>query len=165
MVQLRLMRGARQTLGLIFGGTRDTIRPMRLVVDTNVLVAATRSRRGASFRLLSEVGKGHFELAVSVPLVLEYEDVLKREASGVLRHEDVDDLIDYLCRVAHRQAVFYLWRPLLRDPDDDMILELAVACGARAIVTFNERDFGSAHRLGVEVWRPGRALEEIGARP
>lgn len=70
----------------------------RVVLDTNVLVAGLRSRRGASFRLLSEVGRGKFEIALSVPLVLEYEDALLRHAAVTgLSTADVDAVLDYLC--------------------------------------------------------------------
>src|SRR5258708_37034402 len=104
--------------------------PPTIVLDTNVLEAAMRSRRGAAFGVLSRVGSGLFEIAVSVALVLEYEDVLMRQAGETSRPSTVvNDLIDYLCSVAKRQSIFFLWRPFLGDPDDDMILELAVAAG------------------------------------
>jgi putative PIN family toxin of toxin-antitoxin system len=136
----------------------------RIVLDTNVVVAGLRSRRGASFQLLSAVGKELFEIALSVPLVFEYEDALIRnlDATGLAR-DDVDTVLDYLRSVAHRQNVFYLWRPHLPDPKDDMVLELAVAAGCRTIVTFNVRDFVGADQLGVSVTRPGEFLASIGA--
>ena len=82
----------------------------RVVVDTNVVVAGLRSRRGASFRLLSEVGRGLFEIALSVPLVLEYEDALQRHSDVTkLTQADVDAILDYFCSVAHLQQIFYLW--------------------------------------------------------
>lgn len=134
-----------------------------IVMDTSVLVAALRSRRGASFELLSRVGTGRFELVVSVALVLEYEAVGTRhlEASG-LDAADLDAVLDYLCAVADRRRIHYLWRPTLRDPGDDLVLEVAVSGGASFIITFNERDFAGAERFGVRVSRPGpflRALE------
>lgn len=122
-----------------------------------------RSRRGASFAVLSSVGTGRFDIAVSVPLVLEYEEVLRGQASEVDRAPTaVNDMIDYLCAVGKRQAIFFLWRPCLPDPDDDMLLELAVAAGCDAIVTHNRRDFGPAHRFGIRVLSPAQFLEEIG---
>ena len=135
----------------------------RIVVDTNVLVAAIRSRRGASFKLLSLVDSGAFELALSVPLVLEYEEVLKRGARVAgLTHQDVDDILDYLCRVAHQQPIYFLWRPVLRDPHDDMVLEVAVESESKYIVTFNLRDFAGAQQFGVAVAEPRRFLDDIG---
>jgi hypothetical protein len=77
--------------------------------------------------LLSEVGQGAFEIALSVPLVLEYEDALLRAELTRLGRDAVDDVLDYFCKVAHLQQIFYLWRPFLPDPKDDMVLELAVA--------------------------------------
>jgi predicted nucleic acid-binding protein len=135
----------------------------RVVLDTNVLVAGLRSRQGASFRLLGEVGRGKFEIALSVPLVLEYEDALLRHASVTgLSRRDVDVILDYFCSVAHLQTIFFLWRPLLPDPKDDLVLELAVAAGSRTVVTHNVKDFRGAESLGVSAQRPGSFLKAIG---
>lgn len=135
----------------------------RVVLDTNVLVAALRSHRGASFRLLSEVDSGLFEVCLSVPLVLEYEAVLFRQARALgLSRTDIGDVLDYICSVARRQSIFFLWRPQLRDPSDDMVLELAVAAGCRFIVTFNTRDFGSARSFSLRVLTPREFLKTIG---
>jgi predicted nucleic acid-binding protein len=135
----------------------------RVVLDTNVLVAGLRSRQGASFRLLDEVGRGRFEIALSVPLVLEYEDALLRHAPVTgLSRRDVDMILDYFCSAAHLQEIFFLWRPLLPDPKDDLVLELAVAAGCRTVVTYNVRDFRGAESLGVSEQRPGPFLKSIG---
>lgn len=133
-----------------------------VILDTNVLVAATRSRHGASFALLSRVGGKDFRIAVSVPLVLEYEYALlnHREESG-LSEADIGAILDYLCSTAHRQEIFFLWRPSLRDPKDDMVLELAVAAEADAIVTHNKRDFAGASDFGVEVLTPPELLQRL----
>ena len=132
------------------------------MLDTNVSVAALRSRLGASFQLLSLVGAGKFEVSVSVPLVLEYEDALLRPAGEAITKRDVGDLLDYICAVADHQPVFYLWRPALRDPKDDLVLELAVAAGCDAIVTFNRRDFAGVEQFGLRTATPGEFLKEIG---
>ena len=122
-----------------------------------------RSRRGAAFRLLTEVGKTSFEIALSVPLVLEYEDVLMRQAEKMgLAADDIDALLDYFCRVAHLQRIFFLWRPLLPDPKDDLVLEVAVAAECEAIVTYNVRHFAGAERFGIQVLEPGPFLRDIG---
>lgn len=126
-----------------------------------MLVSALRSRRGASFALLERIGGEVFDVAVSVPLVLEYEDALLRHR-GVLQTEDVEDVLDYVCSVARHQRIFFLWRPLLRDPKDDMVAEVAVAAGADAIITHNRRDFVDVERLGPKVWSPQQLLERIG---
>ncbi len=135
---------------------------MRVVLDTNVLVAALRSDQGASFRLLSLVGvTDKFQICLSVPLVLEYEDVLGRDGM-IPGAGDVEDIIDYLCSVASPHGVFFLWRPALRDPKDEMVLELAVAGGCDAIVTFNRRDFAGAERFGIQIVSPSEFLHQIG---
>lgn len=134
----------------------------RVVIDTSVLVAAIRSRNGASFEVLSRIGKGSFDIAVSVSLVLEYESVLLRHIpTSTLNEQDVRQLIDYLCDVAIGQDIFFLWRPYLRDPNDDLVLELAVAAGCEAIVTHNVRDFSGAEKLGVRVLTPASFLQEL----
>lgn len=137
---------------------------LQIVLDTNVLVAALRSRTGASFRLLGLVGRDpRFQLHLSVPLVLEYEEVARRHAAELgLDEADVDDVLDYLCSVARLHEIFFLWRPVLRDPSDDLVLELAVGAGCQGIVTFNTRDFAGAERFGVWIETPRQFLIRIG---
>ena len=139
-------------------------RPARVVLDTNVIVSALRSSRGASFRLVSLVGVSPaFEIALSVPLVLEYEDVLKRQARQIgLTHADIDGVLEYLCSVAQLHEVFYLWRPTLPDPNDDFVLELAVGARCESIITFNQRDFAGAASFGLRVEGPKSFLKRIG---
>jgi putative PIN family toxin of toxin-antitoxin system len=136
---------------------------IRIVIDTNVLIAALRSPSGASFQVLRLIGGGDFELAISVPLVLEYESVAKREVDKLpIDAEDIDDLIDYICRVAQHTEIFYTWRPQLRDPDDEMALELAIGSRSDAIVPFNKRDFVGAERFGIRIVTPVELLQELG---
>ena len=78
------------------------------------------------------------------------------------RRRDADDVIDYLCTVARLCRVFCLWRPCLRDPRDDMVLELAVTGECDAIVTHNRKDFAGADQFGVRVLSPKEFLEELG---
>jgi putative PIN family toxin of toxin-antitoxin system len=138
----------------------------QIVVDSNVFLTALRSRRGASFRLLAMVGTGRFGIHVSVPLILEYEEVAKRERwPGKPTHRAIDAILDYLCEQGKQQTVHFLWRPQLRDPDDDMVLELAVAAGCDYIITFNKKDFAEATRFGVHVATPGEFLELLGEIP
>ena len=134
------------------------------VVDTNVLVAGLRSRRGASFRLLSLLGRDlRIQLHLSVPLVLEYEATLQaqREQLG-LTVRDVEAFLDYLCSIAVHHEVFYLWRPFLRDPKDDMVLELAVAAGCQTIVSYNRQDFDGSEQFGVKIESAKEFLQRIG---
>lgn len=132
---------------------------MDLVLDTNVLLSALLSNQGASFRLLSALPEGRYRLHVSTPLVAEYEAVLKRGRLA-LTEPQIDAVIDYLCSQALAHEIFYLWRPVLKDPDDDFLLELAVKAGA-SIVTWNVADFKKAAGLGVEVITPKAVLQRL----
>ena len=135
----------------------------RIVIDTNVLIAALRSPSGASFQIVQLIGRGYFEISLSVPLVLEYESMAKRELDNlVVDAEDVDDLIDYICQVSRHNEIFYTWRPQLRDPDDEMVLELAIGSMSDAIVTFNKRDFAGTEQFGIRLLTPVELLNEIG---
>ncbi len=139
---------------------------MDVVLDTNVLVSALRSKRGASHSLLRLIGTGKFDIHLSVPVFLEYEAVAKRlVVDGFLRESDVEDILDYLCGVAKKHSIFYLWRPFLRDPKDDMVLELAVASDCNSIVTYNLRDFSGVERFGIRVITPHQFLKILGDKP
>ena len=135
----------------------------RVVLDTNVLVSALRSRKGASFKVVSLIGKGLFQLSISVPLVLEYESAAKRISKLVgLKYSDIDGIVDYICKVAEHRDIYYLWRPFLKDPKDDMVLEVAVESESDYIVTHNVRDFAGIEQFGLETIAPRQLLERIG---
>jgi putative PIN family toxin of toxin-antitoxin system len=135
---------------------------VRVVLDSSVLVAALRSRRGASFRLLELLRAKRFEIAMSVPLALEYEATLVRHSRELgLSVSEATGLVDYLCGAAHLQEIHFLWRPALNDPKDEFILELAVAGQCAAIVTHNVRDFGGAKSFDVAVLTPGEFLRSV----
>ncbi len=138
---------------------------MKLVLDTNGLVSGVRSRSGASNPLLIAGFRGRFDWLCSVPLFYEYEDVLSRAElllDAEISREDAAKFLDAVARVVLPVEVNFRWRPQLRDPGDEMVLEAAVAGGVRAIVTHNARDFGAApERFGVAVWSPGEALRRI----
>jgi putative PIN family toxin of toxin-antitoxin system len=127
-----------------------------IVLDTNVLVAALRSARGASYRLLSMLDQDRFLLHVSAPLVAEYESVLKRGLLAV-SEQQIDDVVDFICARAKPQKIYYLWRPMLKDPGDDFVLELAIKANAQ-IVTWNVADFNKAKSFGVMVQTPREFL-------
>ncbi len=97
-------------------------------------------------------------------LLFEYEATLKRPGAGIrLSRARLDDILDFLAASGRRQQIHYLWRPVLRDPSDDLVLEIAVAGHCDAIVTFNVRDFSGAERFGVRVLTPGEFLAELEA--
>jgi putative PIN family toxin of toxin-antitoxin system len=138
----------------------------QIVIDTNVFVAALRSRRGASYKLLTLIDSGKFAANVSVPLVLEYKDAAKRLIDQIaLTTRDMDHILDYICVVARHHAVFYLWRPFLKDLKDDMVLELAVSARCDFIVTYNQRDFEGVEQFGISVITLKEFLRKIGELP
>lgn len=137
----------------------------RVVLDTNVIVSGLRSRRGASFQVLSLVGSGLFEHYMSVALAFEYEDAVKRSASGIhLPKAVVEDILDFLCASARQQEIHFLWRPTLPDPQGDMVLEVAVHGGCEAIVTCNVEDFRGSERFGIKVIQPQEFLKLLGGK-
>lgn len=133
------------------------------MLDTNVLVSALRSRRGASFKVLSLVGEGLFDLVVSVPLVVEYEAATKRQSRQIgLTYGDIDNILDYLCHIGLQREIFFLWRPFLKDPKNDLVLEVAVESECDYVVTHNLRDFAGAENLGVQVITPRHFFDIMG---
>jgi putative PIN family toxin of toxin-antitoxin system len=138
----------------------------QIVIDTNVIVAGLRSRRGSAFQLLTLIGTEQFDIHLSVPLVLEYTEVLLRELPNLyLNRDEVDDLIDFYCAVGVQDEIFFLWRPFLRDPKDDMVLELAVKAECESIITYNTRDFAGVEQFGLNRLEPSEFLRLIGKLP
>jgi putative PIN family toxin of toxin-antitoxin system len=138
--------------------------PVQIVIDTNVLVAAARSNTGASFELLRlfAAGDARWQWNISTALLLEYEAVLKREQHRQgLSLTVVDRFLDDVVARANRHAIFYLIRPFLADPNDELILELGIASGSRYIVTYNRDDFRDAGRFGLAVVTPAEFLKII----
>jgi putative PIN family toxin of toxin-antitoxin system len=141
--------------------------PAQIVIDTNVFVAALRSHYGASYRLFMLLDSGKFEVSLSVPLAIEYEEASKQLVTkkSDLKAKDIDDILDYICAVAHRRKVYYLWRPLLTDPKDDMVPELAVSARCEIIVTYNKDDFKGVEQFGIRAITAQEFLQEIGELP
>ena len=134
-----------------------------IVIDTNVVIAALRSKKGASYKLLSLVGTKRFKTHDSVALVLEYEDVIQRYRVELgLSQDDVSDLVDSLCSLAEHHKIYFLWRPSLPDANDELILELAVSAQCDYIVTHNLSDFKGVEKFGVKAVTPGAFLRIIG---
>lgn len=107
-----------------------------------------------------------FQMNLSVPLVLEYESVAKRFLGQTsLTTQNVDDIIDFLCQKGNQWKIYYLWRPFLKDPKDDMVLELAVTSESDFIITFNKKDFTGVEQFGISVMTPQEFLREIGEWP
>ena len=135
----------------------------RIVIDTNVMVAALKSKRGASYKLLSIIDQDKFQISISVPLIIEYEYALKRtDLSILLTESEIDDILDYICQIADKREIFYLWRPYLKDPKDDMVLELAVESESDYIITYNQKDFQGVSKFGIKTLTPKAFLKKIG---
>ena len=133
---------------------------MRVVLDTDVMVAALRSKYGASRQWLKAVLRRQAELALSVPLALQYEEVLLRpdQLQAIqATPAQIEAILDALCLVCVPVEMSFLWRPMVRDPDDEMVLEAAIHGQADFLITFNERDYVGAQRFGVKVTLPGKA--------
>lgn len=133
---------------------------MHAVIDTNVLVSALKSQRGASFEVLKKVRSGGIRIAVTVPLLMEYESVLLRPGLvTAFTPADIKVIIDGLAALAWHQEVYFLWRPWLSDPKDEMVLEAALASRMNHIITHNVRDFAPARKAGVTAITPAQALQ------
>lgn len=145
------------------GTSEVTARPYQIVMDTNVLVAGLRSRRGASYKLLSMLNDNRWQLNISTTLVFEYEEVLKRERVQLgLSLEDINDLLDGICAISNKRNIFYLWRPVASDPDDDFLVDLAVEAQADLIITYNQRDLQPVERFGISALSPKEFLQLFG---
>ena len=115
---------------------------MKIVIDTNVIYSALLSRRGASYKIISSLPSSKFQIFLSVPLYTEYQDILLRGCfSDIYTDKEILGFLRYFCMICVHLDIFYLWRPILKDPKDDMLLELAVAGNCDYIVTHNIRDF------------------------
>jgi putative PIN family toxin of toxin-antitoxin system len=136
---------------------------MLLVIDTDVVITALRSRTGASAELIRLILQGQVRIALSVAMVLEYESVATRSeqlAASELSSDEVLTVIDALASLAKQVENHFRWRPQLRDAGDEIILESAVNAGAKAIVTYNKRDFaGAVQTFGLELYTPRETLE------
>jgi len=110
----------------------------KIVIDTNVIVSALRSKRGTSYTLILLIGKKKFELNISVPLVFEYEKVVFDPNQKIpYTKGEINKILDFIVANSNHYAIYYLWRPYLKDQKDDMVLELAFSSNSEFIVTFN----------------------------
>ncbi len=128
---------------------------MNVVIDTNVLISALKSKQGASYKLIIALPKGFFVPNVSVPLYLEYESVTKRQGLvSKLSSQEIDSILEYFLRKSSIRKTFFLWRPFLKDPKDDLVLEVAVELQSEYIITFNTKDFKGCSKFGIKVVTP-----------
>ena len=131
-----------------------------MVLDTNIIVSALRSRAGASHRLFAQLGQGRFQHVYSNPLVHEYEDVLLRpELLPSLSTEALNEILDFVCQTGEFRPIYFLVRPHLPDPRDEHLLELAINAQCSHIVTYNLRDFRGSEQYGVSAIKPQDFLD------
>lgn len=134
-------------------------KPYRIVLDTNVVICALRSVRGASNALLNRLDDPRIETHVSNALLFEYEELLRREQATLgLAEADLAALLDGFCAGGVRHFVHFTWRPLANDPDDDFLADLAIAARADFVVTHNLRDLSPLREFGISVVTPGQFL-------
>lgn len=136
----------------------DIIYDMSVVIDTNIIVAGLMSNLGLSFRILSLIPTDRLRFIISVPLFLEYESVLKRDhllQQFNLSIDDIDTILNMIALKSIKVKIFYLWRPFLKDPGDDLVLETAVSGKAESIITFNTKDFKNVQNtFGIKILTP-----------
>ena len=138
---------------------------LNVIIDTNVIISALKSKKGSSFKLLLLLQEELFRPNISVPLFIEYESVAKRIGLvNNLDNDDIDGILNYILSRANIRKIFYLWRPLLKDPKDDMVLEVAVESQSQFIITFNKKDFIGCDRFGIKAVTPQEFLNIIGVK-
>ncbi len=130
-----------------------------IVIDTNVLLSALYSNKGASYKLLSIIDSDKISVNISNTLIYEYEEILKLKSN--LDEKYIDSILNYICFIGKKNSIFYLWRPKLKNTDDDFLLELAVASNS-IIVTLNGKDFKPASEFNIKVMTPKEFLIYIG---
>ncbi len=139
------------------------MRDIRVVLDTNVLYSGLYSSHGTSYKILEFLETGKLKIVVSIPLIFEYEEILKRKKGELkLLNEEINEILNFICRVAEHQKIYYLWRPYLKDPKDDHVLELAVASKSSYIITYNVKDFTSINKFGVTAVTPMKFIKALG---
>ena len=136
---------------------------IEVVIDTNVFIASLKSKMGASFKLLFEVSRKRYVQNISPPLIFEYESIAKRKATKLaLTDSEIDSILDMICEWSNKCQIFYLWRPFLKDPKDDFVLELAIESQSKFIITYNINDFKGVDKFGIKVVTPKEFLKMIG---
>lgn len=141
---------------------------MKIVIDTNIILSALFSNKGASNKLLVWLFENKKKCnVVSNTLITEFEDVLTRDKNlkqyNNLEKEDVLAFIDDICFISYHQSIYFLWRPFLKDSNDDMVLEVVVNANVEAIITFNPKDFkGVKESFSIDILTPKEYLIKIG---
>ena len=136
--------------------------PLRAIMDTNVFLNSLWSTRGAVFEIFAELRRDRWQLVLSNHLLFEYEEVAKRHTAEMnLTLADVDDVLDALCAAAEQHQLAPTWIPVLSDPDDEPLLQMAVEAQVPFIVTRNTRHLNLAKTFGIEVLTPAEFLAKL----
>ena len=135
------------------------MKKQNIVIDTNVLLSALYSNKGASYKLVSIIDSDKFVVNISTTLIYEYEEILKQKSKFEFKY--IDSILNYICKIGKKNKIFYLWRPKLKDVDDDFLLELAVKSDS-IIVTLNKKDFKPAKQFNLKVMTPKEFLQYTG---
>lgn len=135
------------------------MKDLTVILDTSVVFSALQSKNGVSYKILEKLLSEEFSIAVSVPLIMEYEAMLKKKlVPEIYTDEDIDSVIDYFCLVGKHTKIYYLWRPHLKDAFDDHVLEVALSSGVSYIVTHNVKDFKNIKEMGITAITPREFL-------
>lgn len=138
-------------------------KPYQIVIDTNVILAGLKSNQGASYKLLKILNDQRFEINISTTLIFEYEEILKREQEQIgLNNQDIEDVINGICFLANQHQLFYIWRPIAKDKDDDFIIDLALKCQANFIISYNYKDLKPVEKFGISILTPKQFLQILG---
>ena len=135
----------------------------KIIIDSNVILSGLKSKNGYSFKLLKQIPNNKFKVAISVPLILEYESLLMSNIKTLgLNKKDINDFINYICKISEHTKIYYLWRPFLKDPYDDHLLEVAAASSSKYIITFNIKNFINIEQFGIKVLKPKDFIKILG---
>ncbi len=136
-----------------------------VIIDTNVLLSGLQSNKGQSYKILQKLLAEEIHIGISVPLVLEYEKILKKCLDReIFTDEDIDGVINFICKIGTPIKVFYLWRPYLKDPYDDHLLEVALAGNCKYILTYNKKDFEGIEEFGIKAVTPYEFMNKEGGK-
>ena len=136
------------------------MKKLKIIIDTNVIVSAKLSKRGASYKLVSLLENTDiFEIAISVPLFVEYEYALSKLN---FTQDEIDDYLGWISVNSNHKKIYYLWRPYLSDKKDDCVLEAALNSGSEFIITYNKNDFKNVEIFNIEILTPKEFLVLIG---
>jgi putative PIN family toxin of toxin-antitoxin system len=137
----------------------------KIIIDSNVILSGLKSKNVYSYKLLQLIPENKFDTAISVPLILEYESILTKYQKVLgLTKIDIDNFINYICSDSEHTKIYYLWRPFLKDPYDDHLLEVAVASESKYIITFNIKDFIKIEQFGIKALKPKDFIRIIGGK-